>query len=156
MPNRSQVDNLAFVNMIDPVLQIINNTTVAGAAIDTQGYDSVTVVAQIGAWGDTVAGGLVEFGLQHSDDTVAGNFTDVGAVNLTDTIAGASTVSGAVSSGSTFANVSSTSTDQKTVKTGYRGNKRYIRLKVNGEKNLAIGTPVAVAAVLGNPSYAPV
>lgn len=155
MPNRSQVDILAPVNMVDPAVQIINNTTVAGAACDLEGYDAATIIAQIGAWGDTVAGGLIEIGLQHSDDTVAGNFVDVPDAQLTDTVAGASTVTGAVDTG-VFSTVSSTSTDQKIQKTGYIGGKRYIRAKINGEKNLATGTPVAILLVKGKPANAPV
>lgn len=153
--NRTDVSNFAPVNMVDPAVQIINNTTVAGAALDLQGYDSASFYAQIGAWGDTVSGGLIEIGLQHSDDTVAGNFVDVPNADLTDTIAGASTVSGAVATG-VFASVNATSNDQKVVKTGYKGNKRYVRVKINGEKNLATGTPVAVLMVKGHPGNAPV
>lgn len=155
MPNRSQVDNLNFAAMSDNALRIINNTTVAGAAIDTQGYDAVTVITDIGAWGDTVAGGLLEIGLQHSDDTVSGNFVDVPNAQLTDTIAGSSSVTGAIATG-VFASVSATSNDQKVVKTGYIGGKRYLRVKFNGEKNLATGTPVSVVIVEGLAARAPV
>ena len=155
MPNRTQVDNLNFAAMSDNALRIINNTTVAGAAIDTQGYDAVTVIADIGAWGDTVSGGLLEIGLQHSDDTVSGNFVDVPNAELTDTVAGASTVTGAITTG-VFASVSSTSNDQKVAKTGYIGTKRYLKVKFNGEKNLATGTPVSVVAIEGKASRAPV
>lgn len=154
MPNRSQVDNLNFAAMSDNAVRIINNTTVAGEATDLQGFDAVTVIADIGAWGDTVAGGLIEIGLQHSDDTVSGNFVDVPNAQLTDTIAGASTVTGAITTG-VFASVSSTSNDQKVVKTGYIGAKRYIRVKFNGEKNLASGTPISVVAIEGIPNRAP-
>jgi hypothetical protein len=154
MPNRTQVDNFSLENMVDPALRIINNTTVAGGAIDLQGFDSAMVVAQIGAWGDTVSGGLLEIGLQHSETTVTGDFVDVPDDELTDTVAGASTVSGAVETG-VFASVSSTSNDQKVAKTAYKGGKRYLRVKFNGEKNLATGTPVAVLVAKGNPGYAP-
>lgn len=154
MPNRTQSSNVALANMVDPAVQIINNTTVAGAAMDLQGVDAAYVAAQIGVWGDTVAGGLIEIGLQHSDDTVAGNFTDCAAADLTDTVSGASTVTGAIATG-VFATVSATTNDQKVVKTSYRGSKRYIRVKINGEKNLATGTPIAVLLVKGNLNNAP-
>lgn len=154
MPNRSLVDNISVEDMSDNQLRIINNTTVAGGAIDLQGFDSATIVADIGVWGDTVSGGLVEIGLQESDASGSG-FTDVANADLTDTIAGASTVTGAVATG-VFASVSSTSNDQKQVKTGYLGSKRYIRAKINGEKNLATGTPIAILAIKGHPSKAPV
>lgn len=154
MVNRTQVDGLAPVNMIDPQTLIINNTTVAGAACDLQGCDAATIIAQVGAWGDTVAGGQTEFALQHSDDTVSGNFVDVPNADLTDYVTLNSTVTGAAATGG-FGEVSSTSNDQTTFKTGYRGNKRYIRVKINGEKNLATGTPAAVLLLKGKNSYEP-
>ena len=155
MPNRSNNKNYAAVNMVDPANRIINNTTVAGGAIDLQGYDVADIVLQIGVWADTVAGGLMEFGLQHNDDTVSGGFVDVPNSLLTDTVEAESTVSGAIATG-VFAKVSSTENDQTTAKTSYIGNKRYIRLKINGEKNLANGTPSAALALLGKPAHAPI
>lgn len=152
MSTRSISKNIAPVNMIDPVNQTINNTTVAGAGCDLQGYESATVIAQVGAWGDTVSGGMIEFAVQESDDN--STFTDVANANLTDTIAGASTVTGAAATG-VFGKVSSTSNDQTTFRTGYVGSKRYIRIKMNGEKNLATGSPIAVLLVKGNPDLAP-
>lgn len=153
MPNRSQVKNITTLAMADNAVQIINNTTVAGGAIDLQGYDSATIIATVGAWGDTVAGGQIELGLQHSDASGSG-FVDVPNDQLTDTIAGDSTVTGAVATG-VYGQVSSTSNDQFVVKTGYIGGKRYIRSKLNGEKNLATGTPIGIVAVLGIPANAP-
>lgn len=155
MTNRSQVDGLAPINMIDPQAFIINNTTVAGAACDLQGVDAATIIAQVGAWGDTVSGGQIEFAVQHSDDTVAGNFVDVPNAQLTDVITLDSTVTGATATGG-FGQFSSTSNDQTTFKTGYIGRKRYIRVKINGEKNLAIGNPGAVLLLKGKNSYEPV
>ena len=153
MPNRTQAHNSSTLNMIDPQALTANNTTVAGAAIDLQGFDSATIYAQMGVWGDTIAGGLTEFGLQESDSSGSG-FTDVANADLTDTIAAASTVTGAATTG-VYANVSSTSNDQKVVVTGYKGKKRYIRAKFNVEKNQATGIPVSVLCVRGRPSYLP-
>lgn len=152
--NREQDSNLSIVQSLAAVNLTINNTTVAGGAIDLQGFDSATICADIGTWGDTVAGGMMEFAVQHSDDTVSGNFTDVADTDLTDTVTLTSTVSGGAATGG-FAKVTGTSDDAKVVKTGYKGGKRYIRHKINGEKNLATGTPVSITVIKGNPHVAP-
>ena len=143
MPNREIKSASEVVQMLEAKNQIINNTTVVGAACDVSDCDAALIVANIGVWADTVSGGLIEIAVQESNDTVAGNFTDVADEDLTDTITLTSTVSGGADTGG-FASVNATTNDVKVVATSYTGSKPYIRIKLNGEKNLASGTPLAV------------
>lgn len=156
MPNRNEIDNLHIEEMYEVKAVLANNTTLKGAAIDTLGYDAVTISTSIGAWGDTVSGGLIEGVLQESDDTVDGNFTTVAATDIDgDSVVPASTVSGAGATVGLFS-VSSTSNDQKSKKTAYLGRKRYLRILFNCEKNLASGTPITVKMIGNKANYSPV
>jgi len=156
MPNRNDIDTIKVEPMYEVKAVVANNTTLKGAALDLQGYDSAYVITEIGTWAATVSGGLVEVALQHSDDTVDGNFVYIPATELDgDTIAPASTVTGAAATtGITSANA--TTNDQKTKKTAYLGSKRYLRVVFNCEKTLDAGLPIAVHLHRGRPNYAPV
>lgn len=156
MPSRNELNNTLHIEMYEAKAVLADNTTLKGAAIDTQGYDAIDITTHIGIWGDTVSGGLIEVCLQESDDTVDGNFTAVAATDLSgDTIAPASTVSGAAAT-TGLASVSSTATDQKLKKTAYLGSKRYVRVVFNCQKTLATGTPISVLMHGRRAHYLPV
>ena len=136
-----------------------NNATVASAAFDNTGENQQCIVVQWSAWNasDTVAGGFVEIGLQHSDDTVAGNFVDVPNVEmsvngLSGGLVGASTVSGGAATGV----IVSIPKDAVAgvAKASYLGNKRFIRTKRTSQTNIAVGFPLNVAK-LGAPNIQP-
>lgn len=142
MTNRSVVDSHNYTYTLEVDGRTTNNTTVAGSAVDLQGYDAATVLACFGDWVDTTTGGI-EIAVQHSDDTVSGNFVDVPNVELTDTIAGSSTVSGASTTG-VFCRVDAAAEDDAVYKTGYLGNKRYIRVKLAATGNQSTGYELGV------------
>lgn len=83
-------------------------TTATGSAQDTAGYESVTAIVNIGV----VTDGTHTLTLQESDTTTNGDFTDVGAGDLM----------------GAFASVTS-STDELVQSVGYKGGKRYVRIK---------------------------
>jgi len=154
MPNRSVVDALNLVYSLEVDSRTTNNTTVAGAAVDTQGYDAITVIVPFGDWGDTTTGGI-EVALQHSDDTVSGNFVDVPDADMTDTITGTSTVSGASTTG-VFARVDAAAEDDTIYKTGYLGNKRYVRTKLAATGNQSGGYEMGTIVMRSRASLQPV
>jgi hypothetical protein len=135
-----------------------NNSTVASAAFDNLGENQQCILVQYGAWNaaDTVVGGFVEIGLQHSDDTVASSFVDVPnvemSVNGRDGLVGASTVSGGAATGV----IVSIPKDAVAgvAKASYLGNKRYIRIKRTTQTNIANGFIVG-ATLLGAPNIQP-
>lgn len=132
------------------------NTVVAGAAIDVTGSDEQAIVLNTAAWNasDTVAGGFVVYGLQHSDDTVSGNFVDVPNEELTTTATATSTVSGAQAEG-VFARVEKDAA-ATVVTTSYLGNKRYIRLVRTTQTAVTNGFAHCVSLIKGRLSTAPV
>lgn len=128
MASRDLVDNIEIVQAVAPAVLSATNTS---AAVDTGGYESVTVAINTGA----IAGsGLFAPKLQESDTTTSGDFTDVAAGDLIGSFPadlGASTV----------------------YKVGYLGGKRYVRTVLT----LVSGTSIAAGAtiILGNPRNAP-
>ena len=54
-----------------------------GVGVDLQGYDSATLIASVGAEGDTLSGSvLFSIGLEHSDDN--STFTDAAQADIVD------------------------------------------------------------------------
>lgn len=152
MSNRALSESLALVQSQLPATLTTNNTTVAGSAIDLLGFDSTTVIANFGAWGDTATGGW-EIGLQHSDDTVSGNFVDVPNAQLSYSVTGDNTTTGAQAAG-IFAKVDAVAEGSLAYTTDYLGNKRYIRHKICSEGNQSTGTPIAITVAKGRPLFA--
>lgn len=153
MVTREQDSNLSVVASFNPAVTTTNNTTVAGASADLQGYNAATVVVEVGLYAESIAGAFSEFSIQESDDDTT--FTDVANSDLTDTVAATSTVTGASTTG-IIGKVSSTSNDNVVIKSGYKGSKRYIRVKEMGEKNHNVGLPYAATIIRGLKSNAPV
>jgi hypothetical protein len=153
MANREMANNIKIVQALAPALRTTNNTTVAGAAVDTQGYDSATFVADFGAWGDTTTGGW-ECGVQHSDDTVSGNFEDVPDNLLSYSVAGDHTVTGASDTG-VFVKINAQAEASNVYTTSYLGNKRYVRPLLAAEGNNSNGTPCGINVLLGHPHRSP-
>lgn len=128
MASRDLVHNIEIVQAVAPAVLTATNTS---AAVDTGGYESVTVAINTGA----IAGsGLFAPKLQESDTTTSGDFTDVAAGDLL---------------GSFPDDLAATSV----YKVGYLGSKRYVRTVLT----LVSGTSIAAGAtiVLGNPRNAP-
>jgi hypothetical protein len=127
-------NNIKVVHAITP--QAVGTSGIAGgklsAIIDRQGYESAEFVFSYGATA-SAADTLVP--VVYECATTGGSFTSVADADLLGTEA-AITITAAGSS-----------------KIGYRGNKRYIRMRLYGTGH-ATGI-VSAAAVLGNASRAP-
>lgn len=127
--------NIKVVHCITPAAVgttgAANGTT--SSHLDRQGYESVEFVfssGTTGTTGDTITPVVFECA------TTGGTFTSVASADLI----GAETAL--------------TLTAAKTGKVGYRGNKRYLKLRLYG-----VGTATAIVsatAVMGHPSMAPV
>jgi hypothetical protein len=111
--------------------------------IDRRGYHSLEYILNYGVTPSAVD----KFGVivYESDSATAASFTSVADADLIGTEADAGTTSGARASGTTM---------NLTKKIGYRGNKRYSRIRVYGIGS-ATGI-VAANAVLGHADLRPV
>jgi hypothetical protein len=122
---------------IDPGA-ILTDGTSTSATIDTAGYDSLEWLIVSGALTD----GTFTATMYHGD---ASNMSDEAAVTSTDHILG--TVSSFV--GATSAD------DSATKRFGYRGPKRYVRIKVV-RASCSTGGYLCAVAIQGHPKSAPV
>ncbi len=115
----------------------------AGRIIDTKGYTGVEFLLEYGAV--TTTGTVVTALLKEGD--VTGTLTSVADTDLigTEALAGLA------------ASTDRTSGSGKLVtkRLGYKGNKRYLQLSMNGTGTTSVGV-VAASAILFNPEAAPV
>lgn len=126
--------------------QVLNSDTLS-SAIDMLGYQDLMALVSVGASADTLSGtNKIYLELQHSDtdgDYVACADTDI--VNP---------VTGAVTG--TFGLIDSASEDEMAYFTGYKGTKRYLKVKLNFEGTHSTGTPIGVTALKGLAAAKPV
>ena len=131
-----------------PLLSPANRTASAqSASLDTQNYGSVTLLANIGATTDTLNGtNRVELQVQESDDNTT--FTAVADSDLVKVVGGQAT--------GTFAVLNAGGAVNQVYKTGYIGNKRYVRVALANFGTTAGGTIMDVLALGGRARNAPV
>jgi len=127
---RGQVDNVDIVNTIDPDDY---TSTVNGAVIDIQGFDSATIAFMVG----TLTDGVHTVKVQHGDEVGGGDMADLAATDWT---------------GRTL-DVLHSDVNQRV---GYIGNKRYIRAVNTITGSPSTGVQLAVGVVSGKPGLAPV
>jgi hypothetical protein len=127
-------NNIKITPAINPAAAITGNTTTTGATIDTQGFESLELVVQSG----TITDGTETFTVYEGDQA---NMSDEGAVAAGDLIGSAP--------------VFAATDDNVTKKVGYRGNRRYVRIKGVGAGQTTGGF-FAALAVQGHAKNAPV
>ncbi len=82
-------------NSISPAISLaaaVRDAAADGTGVDLQGFESATILVDVGAEGDTLSGSVYfEISLEHSDDDVT--YTDVAQADIID---------GTISSGGIF------------------------------------------------------
>jgi len=142
--------NLKFVRTIT-ARTASGTTDLLGADTDRQGFESVEHVVCVGASGDALSGSLkLDLILEHADADSSGAASTYSAVTNSDDVIG-----GTVDSNGIFSTIDSTTKDEAVFAIGYRGEKRYSRVKVDLTGTHTNGTPVAALIILGTPSLAP-
>jgi hypothetical protein len=135
-------------NNIVPVVSLAAATRTAaanGTGVDLQGYESATVLVDVGAEGDTLSSSVYfEVSLEESDDN--STYTDV---------AQASIVDGTISSGGIFLKLDGTANGNPDstggiFRVGYVGNSRYIRVVLAKTGTHSNGTPLGAMVVKGH------
>lgn len=115
-------DTYSDFGVAQTLAPLVQTATLAGTAVDLQGYNSATLVVNTGV---IASAGLYDIRLQESATTTNEDFTDVAAADLL----------GALPAGLAAAS---------TYKQGYVGNKRYIRALITKQS----GTSIAAGAVV--------
>ena len=141
---------------------LANNTAVAlsykptvttaaanGTGVDLQGYKSATLVAYIGAEGDTLSASVYfEISLEHSDDN--SDWSDCAQADITN---------GSIAAGGIWLKVDGTGTAGTScnpdstgtvTQVGYIGGKRYVRGVIAKTGTHSNGTPIGLLVVKGN------
>jgi hypothetical protein len=116
---------------------IASNTTVVGPIIDTQGFESVEYALQTAG----ITDGVFTPAIYEDDAPAMGTENVVAAADLLGTVANA-----------TF-NLAADANKSK--KLGYKGGKRYVRLKVT-TTGITTGGAIAAVAVLSDAANKPV
>ena len=116
-----------------------------GTGVDLQGYESATVLVDVGAEGDTLSSSVFfEVSLEESDDN--STFTDVEQAGIVD---------GTIASGGIFLKLDGTTggdpdTTGGIFRVGYVGGKRYIRVVLAKTGTHSNGTPLGAMVVKGH------
>ena len=116
-----------------------------GTGVDLQGYESATLIADVGAEGITLNGtNYFELSLEHSDDN--STFSDVAKADIVD---------GTISSGGIWLKLDGTAggnpdTAGEIYRVGYVGGKRYIRGVIAIGGSHSTGTPIGMFVIKGN------
>jgi hypothetical protein len=127
------------------LVSLVGNSVLAAdntpAALDLQGYDSVEIALALGIGGITFdATNKIEFKLTESDDNVT-----YAAVDISDMLGLQSVGAGGIIKSLVAAHAAAA-----VYRFGYKGGKRYLKLLADFSGTHGTGTPVAVAAILGN------
>lgn len=135
--------NLDFNVVLGPVVATADAN---GTAVDLQDYGSCEFAIAVGIGGITFdATNKIEFVMEESD-----NNSDFTAVAARDVLgAPAAVVSGIVRA------LIAAHAAAAVYNVGYRGSKRYARVKTDFSGTHGVGTPVAITAVRGHPRIAP-
>lgn len=129
-------NNVKVTPVIHPVAIVNANGVTTSDTIDTQGFQSIEFAIHMGASDGTLTPAVYAGDASDMSDEAA--VTD--ASELLGTIAGA-----------TFA----ATDDNKVKKIGYRGSKRYVRIKITQAASTT-GTFFSAVAIQGHPVSAPV
>lgn len=123
-----------------------------GDTIDTQGFDSVALAVAVGQSGDTLSGSLkIELEVEHADDDGTGSpdtWEDCADDDLLNFVSG--------TNNGTFAVIDDAAEDQQVYATGYKGDRRFVRVVANLTGTHTNGTPVGAVAIKGHPHFSPV
>ena len=115
-----------------------------GTGVDLKGFESATVIAEVGAEGITLSGtDYITFALEHSDDD--STYTAV--------TASADVVEGTVDSSGIFATFDDNAEAPAVATIGYVGGKRYVRVVDERSGTHGSATPTAAVIVKGHPRH---
>lgn len=139
------INSIDGAKVINTLVPINGNTTAEGTglAVDTNGYQDVMMIANLGVSADTLSGSVywtVTF--QECAVTTAGSFTTIAAADLQ---GGLPTVL-----------IDAAAEDPTLMVRRYLGDLRYVRILFTQTGTHTNGTPIAGTIILSNPLHMPV
>lgn len=150
MPSKDLHHNIRVEQLLKPATVTTDATPANG--LDTFGFESAELVALIGQSGDTLSGSVkLDVVLEDSDD----DSTYAAVTNADYVLVDADGVTAEPDSSGIIATVDAAAEDETKVRIGYRGPKRYCRLKFDLTGTHSNGIPVAELGILGHPRHGP-
>lgn len=142
-------DHVTFARGVPCLPPQVASTTQTGAGVDRVGCNAVKFALDIGAGGITFSGtNKIEFSIEHSDDN-----TTFAACAASDVILGVN-CDAAISNGIFRSLIAAKAAEDVTI-IGYRGSKRYIRIKATFSGTHGTGTAMSAVAILSELDLAP-
>jgi hypothetical protein len=157
---RDSVSNFAFFQAVMP--QEFVATDLTGYDIDTQGYESLTFVINVGNLSIITSVSYIQLIMQHTDASALGaGPSDYALVSATDVIGLASTItsltSGVFKTIGAEASGTLSALGSRVFQIGYRGTKRYVRLYIDAVDTVnAVSDAISAIAMLGYPANWPI
>ena len=155
---RDMYSNFKFFQCIEP--QELLAATLTGLDIDTQGFESLTVLVDLGNISFISGASFCSLALQHTDATAAGVASDYAACVAADMIglpSGTASVATGIfkTIGTGCVNISTCGS--RIVPVGYRGTKRFVRVVITGATWTGHGSEcIGALAILGYSANWPV
>ena len=141
---RDLKNNIGVVQSLAPAAR---SSDADGTGVDLQGFESATIVIDMGAEGITLAStNKIEIELEHSDDN--STFTDV--------TSSADVIGATPDSNGVIATFDDPAEAPAIASVGYIGGKRYIRAVANFSGTHGTATPLAVSVIKGHARSNPV
>ncbi len=141
MTTREHHSRMSYKQCIVPILTA-PTIDLDGDTVDLRGFDSVSIIANVGVSLDTLSGSVyVELEVEESADD--SSWSDVADADLTNYVAG--------TNDGTFALINDPGEDDVVISTGYTGQKRYIRVVESVNGTHTNGIPISVTMTLGHP-----
>lgn len=135
------------IGVVQSLVPAVRTADANGDAVDLQGFESATVVIDMGAEGITLSGtDKIEIELEHSDDN--STWTDVTSSN--------DVIGATPDSGGKIATFDANGEIPAISAVGYIGGKRYIRAVANFSGTHGTGTPFSVSVIKGHYRHNPV
>ncbi|MDE3016060.1 MAG: hypothetical protein KGI29_03960 [Pseudomonadota bacterium] len=135
---RDLYHNVLATQVLAPVVSTAAKTS---STIDLQGFNSLSVVFDIGLSGDTLSSSLYwTLTLEDSPDGVT--FTPVAA--------------GAINADIASIVINAPSLDRTAYSLGYIGSQRYLQAVATPTGSVSLGVPIGIVALRGTPGYRPV
>ena len=137
-------NNIGVVQSLAPAAR---SSDADGTGVDLQGFESATIVIDMGAEGITLSStNKIEIELEHSDDN--STFTDV--------TSSADVIGATPDSNGVIATFDDQAEAPAIASVGYIGGKRYIRAVANFSGTHGTATPLAVSVIKGHARSNPV
>lgn len=143
---RDTHSNVKTVQTLSPAVYTSDQN---GAAVDSQGFDSIEHAVTVGITGDTLSGSVkLDLKLQHGDLADSSDMANVTSAN--DVIPDTALTTGI------FSTIDDNAEDDVVVKIGYRGDKRFSRIVADFTGTHTNGIEVGAVAIKGHPNQSPV